>query len=77
MQELVIKNGKTATYKDVNLNQIYDPNGQHKQAFEFRKSEVVSPYISGEGKLNMNFYILQPGKSNYPYHQHTGREEAF
>jgi len=77
MQEVVIKNVKTATYHDVNLNQIYDPNGKHKQTFEFQKSDVVSPYISGEGKLSINFYTLQPGKSNYPYHQHTGREEVF
>ena len=25
----------------------------------------------------MNFYTLMPGKSNYPYHQHFGKEEAF
>lgn len=77
MQEVVIRNVKTATYHDVNLNEIYDPKGKHKQTFGFQKSDVVSPYISGEGKLNINFYTLQPGKSNYPYHQHTGREEAF
>jgi len=77
MQELVIKNAKTVQYRDVNLNQIYDPNGKHKQSYEFQRSDVVSPYKSAEGKLNINFYTLQPGKSNYPYHQHTGREEVF
>lgn len=77
MQELVIKNVKTAQYENFNLNQYYDPNGEHKQAFEFAKSNVVSPYLNGEGKLTINFYILEPGKSNYPYHQHFGREEVF
>ena len=77
MQDLVIKNVKTAQYQNVNLNQICDPQGTHKQSFEFQRSDVVSPYRSGEGKLNINFYILQPGKSNYPYHQHFGREEVF
>lgn len=38
---------------------------------------VISPFKNGEGKLSINFYSLQPGKSNYPYHQHYGREEAF
>lgn len=47
MQELVIKNVKTAHYRDVNLNQIYDPNGKHKQSYEFQRSDVVSPYRSG------------------------------
>ena len=77
MQELEIKNVKTAQYRDVNLNQIYDQNGKHNQSFEFQRSEVASPSKSGDGKLSVNFYTLQPGKSNYPYHQHTGNEEVF
>ena len=77
MQEMVIKNVKTAQYINVNLNEIYDQKDKVKQSFEFLKSAVVSPYKSGEGKLNINFYTLQPGKSNYPYHQHYGREEVF
>lgn len=77
MRELEIKNVKTAQYRDFNLNQIYDYIGKSEQSFEFQRSESVSPYISGEGKLSVNFYTLQPGKSNYPYHQHTGNEEVF
>lgn len=77
MQELIIRNVNTSEYESVNLNQYYDPHGEHKRAFEFQKSNVVSPYKSGEGKLTINFYTLQPGKSNYPYHQHFGREEVF
>ncbi len=77
MQELTIKNVKTSEYESVNLNQFYDPNGEHKHIFEFQRSNVVSPYKNGEGKLTINFYTLQPGKSNYPYHQHFGREEVF
>lgn len=77
MQDLVIKNVNTTEYENYNLNQFYDPNGEHKHVFEFQRGNVVSPFKSGEGKLNVNFYTLQPGKSNYPYHQHFGREEVF
>ena len=77
MQELIIKNVKTAEYKDVDLNHFYDPDAEHKRRFGFLKSTVVSPYKTGEGKLSISFYTLQPGQSNYPYHQHFGREEVF
>lgn len=77
MRELEIKNVKTAQYQDFNLNQIYNYNDEKGEVFGFQKSESVSPYRSGEGKLSVNFYSLQPGKSNYPYHQHTGNEEVF
>lgn len=77
MQELTIKNVKTTEYRDVNLNKIFDPDGNHKDSYEFQIGDVVSPYASGHGKLAVNFYTLLPGKSNYPYHQHTGIEEVF
>ena len=77
MQDIVIKNVKTVEYEKNNLNQLYDPEGEHKNSFEFQRGNVISPFKNGEGKLSINFYILQPGKSNYPYHQHFGREEAF
>ncbi|MFT4147089.1 MAG: cupin domain-containing protein [Mobilitalea sp.] len=77
MQELEIKNVKSAQYSDFNLNQIYDYIGKKERVFGFQRSEIASPFRSGEGKLSVNFYTLQPGKSNYPYHQHTGNEEVF
>lgn len=77
MRELEIKNVKTTKYRDFSLNQIYDYIGKSEQSFEFQRSENVSSYRSGEGKLSVNFYTLQPGKSNYPYHHHTGNEEVF
>lgn len=77
MQEIVVKNVKTVEYEKYNLNQLYDPKGEHKHSFEFQRGNVISPFKNGEGKLSINFYLLQPGKSNYPYHQHYGREEAF
>ncbi|MBR5712286.1 MAG: cupin domain-containing protein [Lachnospiraceae bacterium] len=77
MQDIIIKNVRTADYRDVSLNQSYDPEGEHKRRFEFRKCSVAAPYRTGEGKLGIGFYTLQPGCSNYPYHQHFGREEAF
>ncbi|BCN30941.1 cupin domain-containing protein [Anaeromicropila herbilytica] len=77
MQELVITNVRTALYNDVNLNKIYDPDKQHERCYEFQKSIVAQSLASGEGKLTVTFYTLQPGKSNYPYHQHIGNEEVF
>ena len=77
MQELKVINVKTANFRDVNLNKIFDPNGQHKQSYEFSNSSVTQPYVSGEGKLSVAFYTLQPGKSSYPFHHHTGIEEVF
>ncbi|MBO4696771.1 MAG: cupin domain-containing protein [Lachnospiraceae bacterium] len=77
MQDLIIKNVKTAEYKKVDLNQFYDPEGGHRHQFGFLKSTVVSPYKTGEGKMSVAFYTLLPGQSNYPYHQHLGREEMF
>ncbi|MBR7020991.1 MAG: cupin domain-containing protein [Lachnospiraceae bacterium] len=77
MQDLVIKNVKTAEYKEVDLNKHYDPEGEHLRRFGFLKSTVVSPYKDGEGNLSVAFYTLLPGQSNYPYHQHLGREEMF
>ncbi|MCR5323660.1 MAG: cupin domain-containing protein [Lachnospiraceae bacterium] len=77
MQDIIIRNVYTSTYENVNLNQYHDPEGDHKRAFEFFKSNVAAPYRTGEGKLAVNFYTLQPGKSNYPYHQHFGKEELF
>ena len=77
MQNLVISNVKSAEYKDVNLNKIYDPDKHHKHFFEFQNSVVSNPFAAGEGKLSVSFYTLQAGKANYPYHHHTGNEEVF
>ena len=77
MRDIIIKNVKDPGYEVKNLNQIYDPAGEHKRSYEFLKNEVYSPYRNGEGQLTVNFYTLLPGKSNYPYHQHFGKEEAF
>lgn len=77
MRDIIIKNVKDPGYEVKNLNQIYDPAGKHKRSYEFSKNEVYSPYRNGEGQLTVNFYTLLPGKSNYPYHQHFGKEEAF
>lgn len=77
MRDVIIKNVKDPGYETKNLNQVYDPEGEHKRSFEFLKNEVFSPYRSGEGGLCVNFYTLMPGKSNYPFHQHFGKEEVF
>ena len=77
MRDIIIKNVNDPGYENKNLNQFYDPDGEHKRSYEFSKKEVFSPYRSGEGQLTINFYTLMPGKSNYPYHQHFGKEEVF
>jgi len=77
MLKTVISNVKTAEYKEVNLNRIFQPDKQHKKSFEFQKSNVTNPAEAGEGKLSVAFYILQPGKASYPYHYHMGNEELF
>lgn len=73
IQDLIIKNVKTADYKDVNMNKIFDPDTTHQKEFEFKNSTVASP----EGKLFVTFYTLPPGKTNFPYHYHTGMEEVY
>ena len=77
MKDIVIKNVKTVEYEDSNLNEYYKPNHSTKHKFEFQRGNVVSPFKDGEGRINVNFYTLEPGKRNYPYHQHFGREEVF
>ena len=77
MQEMIIQNVKTAQFKDVSLEAIFDPQSSHEKEFEFKNSPVASPYATGEGKLCVTFYTLLPGKTNYPYHYHTGMEEVF
>ena len=62
MQDLVIKNVNTADYESFNLNQYYDPEGEHKRVFEFKKSNVVSPYKTGEENLRLIFIHCNPGK---------------
>ena len=76
MKELIIKNVKTAEYKDVNLSNMFDTQGKHQKSFEFKNSTVSSPHTTN-GKLYVTFYALMPGKTNFPYHFHSGMEEVF
>lgn len=76
MQEMIVENVKTAKYKDVNLNRLFDPDTEHRKSFEFKNAVISSPYDTG-GKLFVTFYTLMPGKTNYPYHYHSGMEEIF
>ena len=46
MRDLIIKNVKDDGYEKKDLNQRYDPNGEHKRSYEFLKNEVFSPYRS-------------------------------
>ena len=76
MQGIIIKNVKTAEYRDVSLNQIFDPQSVHKKQFEFKNSVASSPQTT-DGKLFVTFYTLMPGKTNYPFHYHSGMEEVY
>ena len=74
MQEIIIKNVKTAAYNDINLSNIFGV--QTEKLFDFKNSTVSSP-LSTESKLWVTFYSLLPGKTNFPYHYHSGMEEVF
>ena len=76
MQKIVIKNVKTAKYQDVNQSERHNTQTKTQKSFEFKNAMVSSPNATG-GKLNIRFFMLMPGKTNYPYHYHTGAEEAF
>ena len=49
MQKLIIKNVNDVEYKNVNLNDFFDPNGKHKHSFEFKSSSVNHPFTEGAG----------------------------
>ena len=77
MRDLIVMNVKEASFKDNNLNKYFDPNVEHKHLFEFKNCKVTNPDGNGEEKLSVSFYILEPGKENYPYHYHSSIEEVF
>jgi len=78
MEKIIISNIKNAKcHWDANLNKQFDPDGKHKHSYEFQRSNVSSPGSQKWGELEVNFYTLQPGKANYPYHYHTVNEEVF
>ena len=76
MQEIVYKNVKTAEYYDVNQSERHNTQSETQKSFMFKNAMVSSPNSTG-GKLNVKFFTLMPGKTNYPYHYHTGAEEIF
>ena len=76
MQKIIIKNAKTTKYQDVNQSERHNTKTKTQKSFEFKNAMVSSPNATG-GKLNVKFFTLMPGKTNYPYHYHTGAEEVF
>ena len=76
MEKIIIKNVKTAEYVDVDQRKRHNTQTETRQSFEFKNAMVSSPNATG-GKLNVKFFTLMPGKTNYPYHYHTGAEEVF
>ena len=76
MQKIIIKNAKTAEYFDVNQKERHNTQTETQKSFEFKHAMVSSPNTTG-GKLSIKYFTLMPGKTNYPYHYHTGAEEVF
>jgi uncharacterized cupin superfamily protein len=77
-QKIIIANVNDTERKwDSSLNwKIFEQNGEHKHSFELQRSTISSPF-STNGKLEVYFYTILPGKVNYPYHYHTANEEVF
>ena len=65
LNEILVTNIKEIEPKHVASHQIY----------EFDRYDVSG--LLHENKCTVTFYSLCPGKSNYPYHYHTGNEEVF
>jgi len=80
MEKVIISNVNDTERKwDSNLDWgtfQSDPNSKDRHSFEFQRSTVSAPFSTG-GKLEVYFYTIPPGKSNYPYHYHTANEEIF
>ena len=78
MQKIIISNVNDAERKwDSSLKwKQFEPDGEHKHSFELQRSTISSPFSTG-GNLEVYFYIIPPGKANYPYHYHTANEEVF
>ena len=78
MEKIVISNVNDAERKwDSSLNwKLFEQNSDHKHSFELLRSTISSP-ASTKGKLEVYFYTIPPGKTNYPYHYHTANEEIF
>ena len=75
MKEITITNYKTASYRSVDLNKLFDPGNKHEREFAFENCGIASPRTGN--KTYVTFYCVPPGKSNYPYHYHMGMEEVF
>ncbi|MCP1226206.1 cupin domain-containing protein [Sebaldella sp. S0638] len=58
-----------------NISQIEPKHTAPNQIYEFDRYDVSG--LLHENKCTVTFYSLSPGKSNYPYHYHTGNEEVF
>ena len=76
MQSIVCKNINTVEFYDVNQSERHKTQTKTQKSFEFKNAMISSPSATG-GKLNAKFFTLMPGKTNYPYHYHTGAEEIF
>ena len=68
MQEIVYSNAKTAEYYDVDQSERHNTQTKTQKSFVFKNAMVSSPNIITGGKLNVKFFTLMPGKTNYPYH---------
>ena len=77
MEKIIISNASEENRKwDSNLDWGIFKDEESKHSFEFKRSTISAPFSTG-GKLEVYFYTIPPGKSNFPYHYHTANEEVF
>jgi len=78
MEKIIISNAKDESLKwDSSLNwPLFAQDGERSHSFELQRNTISSP-MSTKGKLEIYFYTIPPGKTNYPYHYHTANEEIF
>jgi len=78
VEKIIISNVKdTECNWDANLNKTFDPDGQHKHSYAFKRSNISQPFAQGWGKLEVYFITLEPGKASSPFHYHTANDEMF
>jgi uncharacterized cupin superfamily protein len=78
VEKIIIANAKDEGRKwDSSIKwPLFAKDGKHKHSFELQRSTISSPMSTGS-KLEVYFYTIPPGKTNFPYHYHTANEEVF
>ena len=54
-----------------------EPRTSWAQGARFAGSEVLLSRLAGATKIHVNEMVLEPGKTNFPFHHHKLEEEHF